>query len=215
MRFVPANITTSDNQQNLKHKVINSLTNYVDSDAVHQQFFNNSGGVLAPGVAVVNTQWNTVNNSTEVVKARANSGTTCPCHGLVEATTDNNATGEIRTHGILVNVDTSAWSEGADLWLSPTTAGVLTTTMPVAVGQYQQFIGTVIRQNATVGQIAVNIGPAILIQANTTSAITQSQQVPTANVTIDTNYTAMTYGHLELTGILSLTINGTGKLAIL
>ena len=168
-------LVSSWSPNTLTHKTINDLSNYVDADALHQKFYNNSGGVLVPGTAVVNTQWNAANNATEVVKARANSGTTCPCHGLVEATTADGAVGEIRTHGILNNVDTSAWSEGVDLWLSPATAGALTTTEPITIGQYKQFIGTVVKQHATTGIIAVQLGPALLITASAGGAVSVAQ----------------------------------------
>jgi hypothetical protein len=158
-------VVGTTNAQTLTSKTLNDNSNYIDSDAVHQIFYNNAGGILAAGTAVVNTQWNATNSATEVVAARADSATTCPCHGLVETATADNAIGSIRTHGILSGVNTSAWSEGVDLWLSPTTSGTLTPIMPTVAGQYQQFIGTVVRQHATLGIIAVNIGPPLLIVA--------------------------------------------------
>lgn len=165
---------TASSVDTLTNKTLNDLTNYIDADAVHQVFYNNSGGTLTAGTAVVNTQWNATNSATEVIKARSDSLTTCPCHGLVEATTLNNAIGSLRTHGILTGIDTSAWSEGADLWLSPVTAGVMTTTMPTTAGQYQQFIGTVVKQNATTGIIAVNVGaPHLIVVAGGAATITQ------------------------------------------
>lgn len=167
--YDPANISEQlvgiDAVQTLTHKTINDYSNsYIDADALHTKVFNNSGGALVVGSAVYNTQWNAPNGAPEVIKARANSGTSCPCHGLVEeASISDGAVGSIRTAGILNNVNTNAWSDGTDLWLSPTTAGGLTSTEPTTPGQYKQFIGTVVRQHATQGVILVQLGPAVLI----------------------------------------------------
>ena len=162
-QFEPINV--SSRVMTFTNKTINDVTNYVDSDAVHAKVFNNSGGALTAGQAVYNATWNVANTAPEVGLAQANAAGTCPCHGLIEAGVSNGAVGSIRTHGILNNIDTSIWSEGTDLWLSPVVAGGLTSTEPTTSGQYKQFIGTVIRQHATLGVIEVNLGPAILIVA--------------------------------------------------
>ena len=156
---------TADSTDTLTNKTINDISNYVDADALHLKAFNASGGVTTVGMAVYNDQWNTGAGCAEFKKARANSISTSPCHGLFETVTADGGTGSVRTAGNLVGVDTSIWSDGVDLWLSPTTAGSLTSTEPTTVGQIRQFIGTVVRQHATLGVINVQLGSASVITA--------------------------------------------------
>lgn len=60
------------------------------------------------------------------------------------------------TFGLVRNLDTSALTEGAVIWLSPTVAGGMTTTKPTAPN-HGVIVGYCIRQHATVGSIFVNI----------------------------------------------------------
>lgn len=66
-----------------------------------------------------------------------------------------NATGYITTHGIVRNVNTSAWVEGTVLYLG-STPGSLTSTRPVGTERVVE-IGIVSHQDASVGQICVAI----------------------------------------------------------
>lgn len=59
------------------------------------------------------------------------------------------------TFGIVRDLDTSTLTEGAAIWLSPTVAGGLTTTKPVAP-DHLVFIGLCIRSHAVEGKIFVN-----------------------------------------------------------
>ena len=74
---------------------------------------------------------------------------------MVAETIQNNSNGFVCTYGILKGLDTSAFTEGAMLWLS-TTAGVITSTKPSAPNN-SVFIGYCVRSHQTVGQIFVNI----------------------------------------------------------
>lgn len=63
--------------------------------------------------------------------------------------------GYVTLLGMIHGLNTSAFAEGASLWLSPTTAGALTTTRPTAPN-HSVWIGVVVRSHATVGQIFVS-----------------------------------------------------------
>lgn len=68
----------------------------------------------------------------------------------------HNGTGYAVTEGQLTNVDTSMFLEGQLLWLSPTTAGEMTTTKPSAPN-HAVFCGYVVRAHPTEGIIEVKI----------------------------------------------------------
>ena len=147
-------VGTTDTQV-LTNKTINDLTNYVDADAVHFKVYNNSGGVLAIGTPVYAVQWNVGSGAVEVGKALATSMATMPAIGLIETTVADGGVGEARAVGTLNGVNTNIWSEPAALYVSDSVAGTLTSTRPTAAGSLVQRIGTVVRQSATVGVIAV------------------------------------------------------------
>jgi hypothetical protein len=68
----------------------------------------------------------------------------------------NNANGNAILIGRLEGFDTSAFADGALLYLSPTTAGAMTSTKPAAPNQLV-FLGYVTYSHATQGKIAVKI----------------------------------------------------------
>lgn len=68
----------------------------------------------------------------------------------------HNGTGYAVVEGQLTNVDTSMYSEGQLLWLSPTVAGEMTTTKPSAPN-HAVFCGYVVRAHPTEGIIEVKI----------------------------------------------------------
>jgi hypothetical protein len=76
--------------------------------------------------------------------------------GITSTAIANNANGEIIIFGLAENLDTSMFSAGAALWLSPTTAGGLTTTKPSAPN-HMVFIGFVTRSHPTQGTIEVKV----------------------------------------------------------
>lgn len=89
--------------------------------------------------------------------AQANSSATSDItFGVAMNAIANGSNGTVITAGILSNVNTSAWTVGTLLWLSPTTAGGLTSTMPSAPN-HSVFIGFVTTQSSGSGQISVNI----------------------------------------------------------
>lgn len=76
--------------------------------------------------------------------------------GLTESDILHNGVGYVVVEGQLNNVNTSMFTEGQLLWLSPTVAGGLTTTKPSAPN-HMVFIGYVVRAHPTEGTIEVKI----------------------------------------------------------
>lgn len=80
--------------------------------------------------------------------------TSAKTYGIVLESIAANALGYIGTHGIANNIDTSAFSEGAELWLGLN--GTLQTNRPVAP-LHGVRIGVVEKSNVGAGQIALMI----------------------------------------------------------
>jgi len=68
----------------------------------------------------------------------------------------SHAEGFATTFGLIRQVNTSSFAEGATLYLSPSTAGAITTTQPSAPN-HTVILGWCVRSHATQGQIYVNI----------------------------------------------------------
>ena len=103
-------------------------------------YFNGATGNL-PLLAL--SQGNTELNSTKTV-------------GITISSIANNASGEVCIMGLAESLDTSAFSVGVGLWLSPTVAGGMTTIKPSAPN-HMVFIGTVTRSHPTDGTIEVKV----------------------------------------------------------
>jgi hypothetical protein len=117
--------------------------------------FNDSGTTLTRGqvVYISGAQGNRV----AVKLARADvEATSFGTIGLVAETIANGAEGFIIVSGALYKLDTSALVAGATVYLSPTTAGAITTTKPQAPQQLV-VLGWVERVDNIVGSIYVKI----------------------------------------------------------
>lgn len=102
---------------------------------------------VVPGAPVYSS------SATQFTKAQANAGSTAKVLGLAAAGITAAAAGIIQVNGILT-LSTAQWDAitsgtggltfGANYFLSATTAGLLTTTAPSTVGQYNSFVGDAI-----------------------------------------------------------------------
>jgi hypothetical protein len=92
-----------------------------------------------------------------IALAQANSGASADgVIGILLATLANNATGLVCTAGLAKRLDTSAYTEGVKLFLSPSVAGGLTPTRPSAP-DHAVAVGIVSHSSATTGSIEVNV----------------------------------------------------------
>ena len=124
------------------------------SGAIKFEAKNTSGNTISKGKAVYVTG---VSGDTKPIisLALSNSSETMPAFGVAYADIANNATGEVVTFGNLLNVNTSSFSEGDDLFISSTSPGTLTNVPPTTSSNLIQNLGKVIRSHATSGSIKV------------------------------------------------------------
>ena len=116
---------------------------------------NQSGSTMAAGTIVYVS--GATGNKPLITKAQANNdANSAQTIGFVKTSIANNGTGYVIVRGELNNIDTSALSEGAQLYLSPTTAGTWTTTKPSAPN-HLVYVGIVIRSHPTLGTILVSV----------------------------------------------------------
>jgi hypothetical protein len=116
---------------------------------------NTTGSTLTKGTIVYIS--GASGNKPTVTKAIATGdSTSAQTFGMVQASISNNSNGYVVCMGDLTGLDTSALTEGAQLYLSSTTAGAYTTTKQTAPA-HLVYIGVVTRSHATQGQIEVKI----------------------------------------------------------
>ena len=75
--------------------------------------------------------------------------------GITTESIDNNQEGYITTFGLVRDINTSMWAEGAIIWADPDTPGDLTDVRPTAPDR-PVLIGIVIRSHASLGSLYVS-----------------------------------------------------------
>jgi hypothetical protein len=116
---------------------------------------NNTGATLTKGTAVYIS--GATGQLSTVSKALATSdATSAQTLGLVTANIANNSNGNVTLIGTITNIDTSAYTDGAQLYLSPTTAGTLTATKPHAP-QHLVYVAIVEHAHHTQGKLFVKV----------------------------------------------------------
>jgi hypothetical protein len=116
---------------------------------------NNTGATLTKGTIVYIS--GATGNKPTVSKAIATGdSTSAQTFGFVQENIANNANGYVVVIGDLTGVDTSAFTEGDQLYLSATVAGAFTATKQYAPN-HLVYVGIVTRSHPTLGQIEVNI----------------------------------------------------------
>lgn len=116
----------------------------------------NSSGVSMPKGSVVYINGATGNKPT-VALAQANSdASSAQTLGLLQTTLANNAEGNVVIVGAVTDLNTSAFAEGQQLYLSPTTAGTYTATKQYAPN-HLVYVGVVTRSHVSLGTIDVKV----------------------------------------------------------
>lgn len=116
---------------------------------------NDTGALLTKGTVVYPTGSTGVNKT--VAKAQANAeSTSSKTFGVLAEDIANGEQGFVATFGLLTGVNTSALTEGAAVYLSPTVAGGLTSTKPVAPNN-MVLIGFCVRSQANNGALFVKV----------------------------------------------------------
>lgn len=116
---------------------------------------NTTGATLLKGTVVYIN--GATGNKPTIAKALATGdSTSAQTFGMLQADISNNANGYVVCVGDIIGLDTSAITEGTQLYLSSTTAGAYTSTKQVAPA-HLVYIGVVTRSHPTLGQIEVKI----------------------------------------------------------
>lgn len=124
------------------------------SDRVITEVRNSTGATITKGTVVY------LNGATggkpNVQKAQANAeATSSGTFGVIQSDINNNSNGYVVVIGTVLGLNTSAYTAGQVLWLSPTTAGGFTTTKPVAPN-HAVYVG-IVTLAAAQGTIEVKI----------------------------------------------------------
>lgn len=120
-----------------------------------EQVRNTTGATLTKGTAVYIS--GATGQTPTVSKALATSdATSAQTLGLITADLANNANGYVTIIGLIANINTSAFTDGAQLYLSPTTAGTLTATKPYAP-QHLVYAAVVAHAHPTQGKLLVKV----------------------------------------------------------
>jgi hypothetical protein len=116
---------------------------------------NNSGADIDNGEVVYVS--GASNGHPEITCAQADSTDTADATiGVATQDILDTELGRVTSFGVVRGLNTNSWAPGTTLYLSPSVAGAMTSTRPVAPNR-TIVIGTVLIQNATTGSILVNI----------------------------------------------------------
>lgn len=118
---------------------------------------NTTGSTLLNGRAIYISGSDGTAGVPLVSNAQANSDSTSMVLAILTEDIANNAIGYATKSGRIHGLDTSAWTAGTQLYLSPTSAGVLTSTVPDYPNRRVQ-VAKVITSNSTTGVLEVIIG---------------------------------------------------------
>ena len=145
----------NDTQGSLIQGLKGGLVTNVIGQQLHQRVNNRTGSTLAKGTAVYlsGSQGNRITVTKALGVSNAFSANT---FGIVAESIANNQSGYIITEGLITNINTSALTEEAAVYLSPTVAGGLTSTKPQAP-QHTVYIGVCVKSNAGSGELFVKI----------------------------------------------------------
>jgi len=124
---------------------------------------NNTGSTITNGsVVYIN---GALGQNPTIALAKADSITTCEVIGMATHDIPNNTVGKVTTFGLVNDLDTSAFSDGAVIYVSASTAGLITSTVPSSPN-FNAFVGVIAHSHVTQGKIFIH--PASPISLNTT-----------------------------------------------
>ncbi len=199
-----------------------------------RQVRNETGSTITKGTVVYIS--GASGNKALVSKGLATSdATSAQTFGVVQADIPTNNNGYVVVRGDLIGINTSAYLDGTQLYLSGSVAGTFTSTKPVAP-IHMVYVGVVTRQHATQGQIEVAIQNGyemdelhdvlIVSKANkdvisydSVSGLWKNKQLATSDVTdfdtaVDVRVTAGISGKQDtlVSGTTIKTVNGNNLL---
>jgi len=173
------------------------------------QVRNTTGATLTKGTVVYIS--GATGQIPTVTKALASGDTTsAQTLGVMSADLANNTNGYVTIIGLVTDIDTSAYTDGAQLYLSPTTAGTYTTTKPYAPN-HLVYVAIVEYAHPTHGKLFVKVQNGYeLDELHNVSA-----QSPSNGQTIIYNATTSLWEKANLTAGTGVSVtNGAGSITI-
>ncbi len=120
--------------------------------------FNATGSTIANGKLVYFTGTTEgTTNLPQVALAQANAVSTSAVIGYATHSIENNTSGYVTTYGDVNGLNTNGITAGVPLYLSPSSAGDFTTTIPTAPNSIVQ-VGSVNRVDASAGVVSARVG---------------------------------------------------------
>lgn len=123
---------------------------------------NNSGSTILNGTVVYIN--GALGQNPTIALGKADSLSTCQVIGMATHDIANNTVGKITTFGLVNDLDTSAFSDGALLYLSASTSGAVVSTVPSSPN-FNIVVGVVAYSHNTQGKIFIH--PTSPIALNT------------------------------------------------
>jgi hypothetical protein len=173
------------------------------------QVRNETGATLTKGTVVYIS--GASGNKALVSKAIATGdATSAQTYGVVQADITNNNNGYVVIIGVVSNINTASYADGAQLYLSGTVAGALTNIKPYAP-IHLVYVGIVTRSHATQGTIEVKIQNGYeMDELHNVSA-----QNPVNGQTLVYNQTTSLWEKANITAGTGISVtNGAGSITI-
>jgi len=202
-------ITSTDGTLTVSTVGTNVDLSVVAATNVVCQVRNTTGATLTKGTAVYIS--GATGQIPTVSKALATSdATSAQTLGLMSADLANNSNGNVTIIGLISNMDTSAYTDGAQLYLSGTTAGTLTATKPYAP-THLVYVAVVEHAHPTQGKLFVKVQNGYeLDEIHNVSA-----QSPSNGQTIIYNATTSLWEKANLTAGTGISVsNGAGSITV-
>lgn len=196
-------VSTASGIADLSVAVAASTTNVIC------QVRNTTGATLTKGTVVYIT--GATGQLPTISKALATGDTTsAQTLGVMSADLANNSNGYVTIIGLVTGMDTSAYADGAQLYLSPTTAGTYTTTKPYAP-DHLVYVAVVEYSHPTQGKLFVKIQNGYeLDELHNVSA-----QNPTNGQTLIYNESTSLWEKHTLTAGTGISVsNGAGSITV-
>ena len=196
-------VSTASGIADLSVAVAASTTNVIC------QVRNTTGATLTKGTVVYIT--GATGQLPTISKALATGDTTsAQTLGVMSADLANNSNGYVTIIGLVTGMDTSAYADGAQLYLSPTTAGTYTTTKPYAP-DHLVYVAVVEYSHPTQGKLFVKIQNGYeLDELHNVSA-----QNPTNGQTLIYNESTALWEKHTLTAGTGISVsNGAGSITV-
>jgi len=143
---------------------------------------NNTGSTILNGQVVYIT--GALGQNPTIALARADSLNTSQIIGIATHNIANNTIGKITTFGLINELDTSSFADGAMLYLSNVTAGLLTATTPVSPN-YNVYVCTVLHSHPTLGKLFIHPSSPISLNTALTDLDNVSPSVKAVKTALD------------------------------